>query len=297
MQEACRIVGIVPPNGVRRGEWVKTPVEGKSRSNASGRVLLFDDGRGGICWNWVTGQEHRFSADGAAPAGEVKAPRPDPAAARRASEEQAEVERICAAIVHACRAEKHPYLAAKGFPDETGLVIDDLRPVIPGHDLGQSIRRALPEGDGPWLIIPGWIGSRIATVQIIGADGEKKNIYRGKMAGAAHRIATGREVWVCEGIATALSVRAALRLLARPATVLCAFSAGNVAKVASALPGSIIAADHDKALEQLGGKGTGEFYAAASGRVWTQPPEQGDFNDMHQRDGLRAVALALREVR
>lgn len=296
MQQACAAVGIEPPRATKPGQWVKTPVTGKARSNGSGRVLIFDDSKGGIAWNWATGAEQRFTANGMAEAGEARPPRRDPEAARRAAEEQAEVERTCAAIVRACAPDRHPYLAAKGFPDEMGLVADALRPHLPAGRLGEAMERALPDGEGPWLIVPGRIGPRIATVQIIGPDGAKKNILRGKMAGAFHRIATGRETWVCEGIATALSVRAALRILGRSATVLCAFAANNVAKVAGEMPGAIIAADHDRPLEQLGGLGTGEFYARGTGLRWVMPPAMGDFNDMHQQDGLRAVALRLREV-
>ena len=135
---------------------------------------------------------------------------------------------------------------------------------------------------------------RIETLQFITADGDKKNLLRGKMGGATHRIATGRETWVCEGIATALTVRAALRLLGRSVTVLSAFSASNVGKVAAGIPNARIAADHDKPQEQLHGKGTGEFYADASGRKWVMPPELGDFNDMHQAKGLRDVAVYLK---
>ena len=296
MHDACRAVGIEPPRATKPGVWVKCPVEGKGRGNGSGRVLLFDDGKGGIAWNWVSGAEQRFTSEGMAGSAEARAPRRDPEAERRAVQEQFEVERICTGIVGACAPAQHPYLAAKGFPDEMGLVVEDLRPLIPNHDLGHAVARALPDGDGPWLIVPGRIGPRITTIQIIAPDGAKKNILRGKMSGAAHRIATGRETWVCEGIATALSVRAALRLLGRSATVLSAFSAANVSKVARANRGAVIAADNDKPLEQLGGLGTGEFYARATGLRWLMPPAMGDFNDMHQSDGLRAVALALRGV-
>ncbi len=93
-----------------------------------------------------------------------------------------------------------------------------------------------------------------------------------------------------------MTVRAALRLLGRSATVLSAFSASNTAKVAENIPGAIIAADHDKPVEQFDGLGTGEYYARRSGHVWSMPPALGDFNDFHASDGLRAVALHLREV-
>ena len=296
MLSACAAVGIIPPARTKTGRWVPCPVEDKSPSNGSGRVMINADAKTGIAWNHVTGQHRRFSAVGPADKANVTKPKRDMKAERCQAQEQAEVARICGDIVRAATLRPHAYLAKKGFADEVGLVLDDLRPLIPDHPLGRSIMRALPEGAGPWLIVPGRIAQQITTVQIIGPDGSKKNIYRGRMSGAAHRIATGRETWVCEGLATALTVRAALRLLGRPATVFSAFSAANVAKVACRINGSIIVADHDRPQEHLHGKGAGAFYASGTGHVWTQPVEVEDFNDMHQRVGLRAVALHLREV-
>ena len=296
MIEACRAVGIVPPNNPSIGQFVQCPVVGKSRSNKSGRVLIFENGSGGIAWNWAAGgKEQRFSADGVADSSAVRAPQRDPAKARREAEEQRQVVETCRRILNACEQAQHPYLARKGFPDELGLVIDDPRPLLPRNELGEAMTRALPETDGPLLVVPGWIGSNVTTLQFITADGSKKNLLRGKMSGASHRIATGRETWVCEGIATAMTVRAALRLLGRSATVLSAFSASNVAKVAEGIPGALIAADHDKPIPDFGGLGTGEFYARRTGRKWAMPKNFGDFNDLHQSEGLRSVAIHLRE--
>lgn len=292
MADACNAVQIVPPRATRPGQWVQCPVQGKDKSNTSGRVLMFDDGRGGICWNWATGQQQRFTIEGLAGRNEIKAPPRDPEAERRAEAERAEVISACARIVGACDQAQHPYLARKGFPDELGLVIADPRPLLPRSRLGEAMAAALPEG-GPLLVIPGRIAQKITTLQFITAEGDKKNILRGQMGGASHRIATGRETWVCEGIATAMTVRAALRLLGRPATVLSAFSAGNVGKVASGLHGSVVAADHDAPNDGLGGLGAGEYYARKSGRTWAMPPVVGDWNDLHQAEGLRAVALHL----
>lgn len=296
MHDACRSVGIEPPRRTKIGEWVRCPVVGKGRSNSSGRVLIFDDEKGGIAFNWVSGQQQRFKADGLAGPGEVRAPRRDPEAERLDRERRQTAEAASAEMVSACAQEPHSYLAAKGFPEETGLVLENPFRFIPDGEFFDGMRYQLRQMAGPFLIVPGRIAKRVVTVQLIDTAGAKLNMKAAPMKGAAHRIATGRETWVCEGIATALSVRAALRLLGRPATVLSAFSAANVATVAGGLSGSIIAADHDKPLEQLHGKGTGEFYAAKSGRVWVQPPTIGDFNDMHMSDGLRAVALRLREV-
>lgn len=294
MRDACRHVGIAVPQRLRPGQWAKSPVIGKAASNTSGRVLVFDDQRGGICYNWATGQQIRFSIDAQS---DASAPRPrDVARERRQEADRVDVAKICVEIVRSCAQAPHPYLAAKGFPDALGLVHEAPWRHFPHGALGEALTRAMPAGDGPRLIVPGRIGGQITTVQFIGPDGAKKNILHGMMGGTSHRVATGRETWVCEGIATALSIRAALRFLGRSATVLSAFSASNAAKVASAIPGAIIAADHDKPVEAFGGLGTGEYYARKAGGPWVMPPMLEDFNDMHQRLGLRAVAMLLREV-
>lgn len=296
LREACAAVGIEPPK--RRlvpGQWVRTDTHGRNGKDDAA-VLIFDDGRGGIAWNHQTGRNQRFTMTAA---GEL---RRDPEAERRARQrdaerlaQQREVERICAEIVRGCDTGKHPYLERKGFPDQLGLICEDPTIHFPSTRFGDALAKALP-GEGPFLVIPGRVGQTITTVQFITADGAKKNILRGHMTGASHRIATGAQTWVCEGIATAMSVRAALRLLGASATVLCAFSASNVEKVATAIPGARIAADHDAPNEHLEGKGAGEFYARRSGRKWVMPPGIGDFNDYYQAEGLRAVALLLREA-
>ena len=293
MIDACRAVGLEVPRKIEPGRWCASPVEGKGRGNTSGRVMLNDDGKTGIAWNHITGRHQRFW-EGGSPDVPAPAPQRDPEADARKAAEHRDVLEACRRIVAACDQAVHPYLDRKGFRDEIGLVIEDPRPHLPRNSLGEAMASAIPVSDKPLLVIPGWIDNRIETLQFITADGDKKNLLRGKMGGATHRIATGRETWVCEGIATALTVRAALRLLGRSVTVLSAFSASNVGKVAAGIPNARIAADHDKPQEQLHGKGTGEFYADASGRKWVMPPELGDFNDMHQAKGLRDVAVYLK---
>lgn len=295
LADACAVVGVEPPK--RRpspGRWMQTDTLAKN-GKGDGRVLIFDDETGGIVWNHQTSKRHSFRVGAQ---GQTKR---DPEVERRARQREAEreierklVERVCEAIVRGCRHDAHPYLKRKGFPDEVGLVCDEPREFFPAGRFGDMLARALPPGVGPFLIIPGRVAGKLTTVQFITPDGEKKNILRGAQGGAFHRIASGRETWVCEGIATALSVRAALRLLGASATVLSAFSASNVAQVAEGIPGARIAADHDKPVETLDNLGAGEFYARRSGRPWTMPLEPGDFNDWHQRDGLRAVAVHLR---
>lgn len=299
MRRACDAVKVAPPK--RRcapGRWTRTDSLGKNGKNDAA-VKIDDDQKGGFVYNYQTAQGQKFRIDGA---NDNRPADPKVEAQRRAREaereaERRQVERICVDIVRGCRTDVHPYLKAKGFPEEKGLVCDDPRDFFPSGRLGEMLANALPETQGPLLIIPGRVGKTITTVQFIAPDGTKKNILRGVMSGASHRIATGRDTWVCEGIATAMTVRAALRLLGASVTVLSAFSASNVGQVAEAIAGSRIAADHDKPVESLEGLGAGEFYARRSGRKWVMPPALGDdFNDMHQREGLRAVALHLREV-
>lgn len=297
MHAACEAVGIEPPRMTRAGQWVACPVRGKSRANRSGRVLVFDDGTGGMAFNWVSGEKQRFTAEGLAGPGGVRAPRRDPEAERARRELEQAATAAAARMVAEARNEPHPYLAAKGFPDEPGLVLDDPAALVPAGEAFNGARWKLGQMAGPFLVMPGRVGKQVVTVQLIDAEGVKWTLKGTRMKGAACRIASGRETWVCEGLATALTVRAALRLLGRSATVLAAFSAANTALVAQRIGRAVIAADHDAPQEALHGKGAGEFYAEASGCPWVQPADLGDFNDMHQRDGLRSVALVLREVR
>lgn len=293
---ACDAVRIKPPRRLAPvGRYARTDTL-ESNGKGDAEVRIHEDGRGVEAVNWQTQARQSIrigGREGEAPA----ALRRDPARDRQDEAERREIVAACARIVAGCTPETHPYLARKGFPQELGLVCHDAWRHLPQGSFGEAVAKySIPEGDGPLLVVPGRSAGRLTTVQFITPEGAKKNILKGVMGGASHRIATGRETWVCEGIATAMSVRAALRLLGRRATVLCAFAAQNVGRVASGIPGAIIAADHDKPVETLCGLGTGEFYAARSGCVWVQPQAVEDFNDMHQREGLRAVAQRLREV-
>ena len=301
MRAACDAVGIkAPPSPPPPGRWKRTDTLGvHGKGDAS--IMIFDDQRGGIVWNWQTQIKVPFRVGGdVAPvsAAERRAAQAKAEARQRREREQSEeAAKTAGLIVQSATQAKHPYLTAKGFPDELGLVHESPQRLFPGGWLGEAMAKAMPEGDGPWLIVPGRIGKTITTVQFIGTDGAKKNLLRGRMDGASHRIATGAETWVCEGIATALTVRAALKLLGRSATVLSAFSASNVAGIVSATSGAVMATDNDKPIETFGGLGTGEYYARKTGRAWAMAPTAGDWNDYHQAHGLRAVAILLREVR
>ena len=295
LRAVCDELRIKPPRRLApAGRYARTDTL-ESNGKGDAEVRIHDDGRGVEAVNWQTQQRKSVRVGGHSGDAPV-VPQRDPERDRRDREEAEAIVAACARIVSGCAAEQHPYLVRKGFPEERGLVCADVWRHLPPGKLGEAVAKAIPASDEPLLVIPGRIAGRLVTVQFITTDGAKKNILKGRISGASHRIAMGRETWVCEGIATALSVRAALRLLGRSATVLAAFAAANVGKVASGIPGAIIAADHDKPMETLGWLGAGEYYASRSGCRWMQPVEIEDWNDMHQREGLRAVALRIKEA-
>ena len=173
-----------------------------------------------------------------------------------------EAARRATSMIHDADFATHPYLERKGFPDRRGLVLDDLLLVPVRSERGS-----------------------VMSLQTITEDGAKKFLPGGKVGGGFHQIGRGHERWLCEGLATGLSVLAALHVLQRRASVIVCFSAANMLKVSRSW--DRIVADHDES-------GTGERYATASGCRWWMPPEPGDANDMHQSDGLDALVDGLR---
>ncbi len=90
-------------------------------------------------------------------------------------------------------------------------------------------------------------------------------------------------------------MRAALRELHREAQVVVCFSAGNLAHVGvmagNLNPPAYVMADHDKS-------GAGAKAAEETGLPWVMPAQaEADANDIHQREGLRALVKLIREVR
>ena len=165
-------------------------------------------------------------------------------------------------MIEEARYDVHPYLKRKGFPDRKMLVLGEtlLVPMRPIDDY-----------------------QRIASVQTIRPDAEKRFLKGGRASGCVYHLGAGEQWWV-EGLATGLSVQAALRLLYRRAQVTVCFSASNLAKVARR---GIVIADHDA------NSGAGEKAARATGLRWWMPPEPGDANDFHRSYGVRALAEQL----
>ena len=165
---------------------------------------------------------------------------------------------------------EHPYLARKGFPERAGLVL------------------------GEELIVPMRKRGELVSVQRIMPDGSKRFLRGSRVGGASHYVRRTSSpvlrVYV-EGLASALSVDAALQVLRLRADVIVAFSAGNMpAVVRGGERGcrQFAVADNDAS-------GAGEKAARATDLSWWMPEVEGwDANDVHQRQGLDVLANGLR---
>jgi putative DNA primase/helicase len=137
------------------------------------------------------------------------------------------------------------------------------------------------------LVLPMRIGGNLAGVQLITEDGEKKFLYGQRTQGASLTMdAKGIPIF-CEGMATALSVRQAMRLVKVRYRIECCFSAGNLKTISGRFPDGLIVADNDKSETGLRcARDTGKPY-------WISSAVGDDFNDYHIREGIRAAADSL----
>lgn len=285
IDQACSAVGIKAPRSYRHGAWTKCDtLDGGKSGKGDGRINV--DDLKVTAFNWRLGQsatvwlknnssltpvERRQFA-------EAKA-KDEAEAARKA----AEAARVAVRMVEAAQPSTHPYFARKGFPAEKALVLDAGTIRKLGGDYLVAGERA--------IVMPARIGSKITSVQLIWEDSSKKFLAGGAITGSCHRIAKGSgPSWHCEGYATGLTLRLALKGLNRSDTILCCFSAGNVAAVARSTKGrAFILTDNDKPQPQFDGLGTGEHWARLTGLPYLMPPKLGDLNDYHQANGIFAT--------
>lgn len=256
-------------------QWHRTRTEDKPRKKNGAYVY---DGRRGVVINFATMENGAVWRDGTN-AGHVdraaiRAQRIISEAQKRARQQEARA--LAESMLKRAALGNHPYLTAKGFPLESGLVLDgDL--LIPMRDFA--------------------LYRRVNSIQRIAADGTKLFLPGGKAKGSVFFIGPfmAKERWLVEGYATGLSVRAALRELHRDAQVVVAFSASNLAHVGRLVkelrPTAYVMADNDVS-------GAGARAAEETGLQWVMPPQVGDdANDLHQREGLNALVKLIRAVR
>lgn len=267
--EFCLLHGLLAADPVPDGRVHRCPTELHPRSR-NGAYRFFGD------WGWLQAWDaHAETIIWQARGGDdspVPIPKRDLAQLRQAEERRyADAAAKAQEITRRCRTDVHPYLARKGFPNEAGLIDHDGRLVIPMRDCRDY--------------------KRINSVQWIDDHGSKLFLPGGRAGCSMHVIGSGVEKWLCEGYATGLSLRAALRHLHRAASVVVCFSAGNLAHVATQIGGKrFVFADHDKS-------GTGQRAAESTGLPWVMPPDEGhDANDIHQAHGVRPLAELMRRL-
>jgi len=186
-------------------------------------------------------------------------------------DKQREAARKAAFMLNQCQIGFHPYLEKKGFKDEQGNILKH-------------------ETEGLLLLIPMRVGHQLVGCQVINEEGGKKFLFGQRTSNAAFVFDNKGPNILCEGYATALSVRAAMKALKRRYTLHVCFSAGNMKKVASTLPNGFVIADNDLSR-------TGQNTAEAIGWPYWMPSEAGmDANDVHQRDGLFKFSQSLGKV-
>jgi len=191
-------------------------------------------------------------------------------AARQTAQGQLQAAQRAEWIIGQCVTTTHGYLASKGFPDEVANVW-------------------AKEG-GPVLVIPMRVGSKVVGCQMVTEAGDKKFLSGQRTGHAEFVFANGGPHILCEGYATALSARHALRNLKRKYTLHVTFSAGNMSKVAATLPAGYVLADNDAS-------GTGERVAREIGwPYWMSDRVGEDANDFMGRKGLFSLAQGINRV-
>jgi len=190
---------------------------------------------------------------------------------RKAEEEQKKRQhqamQRAVAMLNASGNSTHPYLEAKGFKDEQGNV--------------------LWQNGEPLLLIPMRVNGSLVGLQQIDKTGQKKFLYGQRTNNATFTFNNHGMNILCEGYATALSIRIAMKQMKRRYNLHVCFSAGNMVKVAATLEPGLVIADNDES-------GTGERVAKEIGwPYWISDKVGEDANDCHQRLGLFAFTQSL----
>lgn len=238
-------------------KWVRVPTT--DHPNSRNGAYIFEGNKGAV-QNWAIHEKPvSWYQDG-----EYK-PDPNEKQKRLKAEADKKARQLKATkkagwIMHQTKKTTHPYLARKGFPQEKGYVWEGL------------------------LIIPMRLNGNLVGCQTIDEHGSKK-FLSGQITKGASAIfdAKGRDI-VCEGYATALSIRRVMKSIGQRYRIHVAFSAGNVVEIAKDMD-CLVIADHDPVGIKMAEK-TGKPY-------WVSDVEKEDFNDAEMRLGTEQLSLTL----
>ena len=259
-EDFARAHGLVI-NSVAMNRWVAVPTEDHPKKR-NGRYKYM--GEVGWVQNWATMNEPAmWRSEGATPVSIAKL---QAKAMKDQREAQEKAARKAAWIMHNAKKETHPYLAAKGFPDMKGYVWNGL------------------------LVLPMRIEGNLVGSQLINEQGEKKFLYGQRTKGASLVMDAGGSHFFCEGFATGLSIRAALRAVNTRYCIHICFSAGNLKAVSGSVPGGFVIADADS-------NGVGEKCARETGKpYWLARTLGDDFNDYHRKVGSLEAGRSLLDM-
>lgn len=269
-REFASVNGLIIDRLYQDGRWHRVPTLDKPRKRNG--AYLFDGNRG-VVKNWATMEGFAsWREDGVTRANVGERQIRDMEEAQREKDRKyAQAAQKASLMLSNAEMGSHHYLAKKGFPKASGLVLDG-NLLIPMRDYKTK---------------------EIISLQMIAENGEKKFLPGGRAKGAVFRLGPKAAdwTWLVEGYATGLSVLEGIKSMYRQDAVVVCFSAGNLQYVAERVGGNrMVFADHDKS-------GTGQRVAEATGLPWVMSPIEGeDANDLHQRTSLWGLVALMREA-
>jgi putative DNA primase/helicase len=173
-------------------------------------------------------------------------------------------------ILNQCEVLNHPYLDSKGFKEEQGNV---------WQKDGKKI-----------LVIPMRLDGALVGCQMIDEAGGKKFLFGQRTSNSAFLFDNKGQNILCEGYATALSIRQTLKAFKYRYKIYVCFSANNLAKVAKDLGAGFVVADNDAS-------GLGEKTAKETGfPYWLSPHPGLDYNDHHIKYGTIKTGSSLLQL-
>lgn len=237
-------------------KWVRVPTIDKPHSKNG---AYFFDGQSGAVQNWAIHEKPVSWRD--------KSYKPDPLAAEKRekarklqAEKQEKAKKKAVFIMNNAIESTHPYMARKGFPRQKVYVWNNL------------------------IALPMRIDGKLVGCQLISEDGTKKFLSGQVTKGASLVIDNKGMDIICEGFATGMSIRNAMRHLKMRYRIHICFSAGNMVEVAKSMRDPFVVADHDP---------VGIRTAQKIGRYWLSDVDGEDFNDAEQRLGVEEVSQSL----
>ena len=241
-------------------KWVRVPTTDHPHKKNGAYIY---DGNSGAVQNWALHEKPiSWRGEGVVDYDAMKRKRD--AHAKELAQKQHEAARKAGWIMKQSRKETHPYLAKKGFPDEKSWVWNGL------------------------LAVPMRINQALVGCQLISADSSKRFLSGQRTKGATALFDNKGIEILCEGYATALSIRRALKAVRTRYKLIVCFSAGNILSVSKEHPSAFLVADTDT---------TGLSVANQSGLPFWQSDVAGeDFNDTETRIGSRSAGEWLLRV-